>query len=281
MSEHALVMDQQGETEPGEPYADERSATMYAELCKHLPTFEKNRLSYLKQGQVIGRLNAVLGFDGWSFEIVEHGYREDADELWVRGRLTVYGPRRTVIREQFGSQKHNRLRDGKTIIDLGFDLKGATSDSFKKCCQAIGIGLWLASDEEAAEPVAEKAPPADNRVACEGCLKLVERVSINMGKCTSCRSIADKQRREREAAEAAAKKPASPTVPVQDARQKLGLPAEKQPTPIDSEPPVVTQVVGSSATLAPKPNAPRPLGSKPAAMAPPTTGEMGPTRSER
>lgn len=110
-------------------------------------------LSYLSGAQVVQRLNRVLGFDRWSFEIMETRVDQAADEIVVRGRLTVYCGRRTVVREQFGSQRHNRLRQDQSIIDSGFDHKGAATDALKKCATLVGVGLYLYGAE------ADERPP--------------------------------------------------------------------------------------------------------------------------
>lgn len=118
-------------------------------------TFKKpgSNLDYITGEQVTSRLNEVLGWDGWNFRVIEHGYDESADELWCLGELTV-GP---TIRNQFGSQKPNRYSRGDNagkIIDLGFDLKGAATDALKKCASLIGVGLYL-HEKDSPQP---KAP---------------------------------------------------------------------------------------------------------------------------
>jgi hypothetical protein len=109
-------------------------------------------LTYLTGAQVAQRLNRVLGFDHWSFEIVETQFDQPADEVIVRGRLTIYCGRRTVVREQFGSQRHNRLRESQAIIDSGFDHKGAATDALKKCATLVGVGLYLYGPESEERP---------------------------------------------------------------------------------------------------------------------------------
>jgi hypothetical protein len=109
-------------------------------------------LSYLSGAQVVQRLNRVLGFDRWSFEVMETQFDQAADEVVVKGRLTIYCGRRTVVREQFGSQRHNRLRNDQSIIDSGFDHKGAATDALKKCATLVGVGLYLYGPESEERP---------------------------------------------------------------------------------------------------------------------------------
>lgn len=134
------------------------SENIYAQLCARFKETQKLRkgntdLDYLTTEQVVTRLNDVLGHDGWSFEIREHG--ADAKGIWVLGRLTCFrgtiGPP-PIIREQFGEcQTNPGMADGDAR-------KGAASDALKKAASLIGVGLYLAHKEEAAEMAARAAP---------------------------------------------------------------------------------------------------------------------------
>ena len=121
-------------------------------------THQKQGLTYITGEQAISRINDVLGFDAWSFKVVMHGYKEEADELWVLGELTLANGQ---VVQQFGSQKHNRRREDKTIIDYGFDLKGAATDALKKCASLRGVGLYL--HEKDGSPGATQQAPATAR----------------------------------------------------------------------------------------------------------------------
>lgn len=132
-------------------------------------------LTYVDGETVVTRLNEVLGFDGWSFEVTDVTVLED--EVYARGRLTVYVGERTVIREQAGGQIINRTRsiparpaqeaDGDRpaipaqpaqkgqIIELSNDIKGAITDCLKKCATLVGVGLYLYDPVERAEVKAE------------------------------------------------------------------------------------------------------------------------------
>lgn len=104
-------------------------------------------LSYITGEQVISRLNEVVGPLGWGFSVDEHGMNAEADEIWVKGTLTVNVGDERSWRMQFGSQKLKRRRSDNTVLDIGFDLKGATTDCLKKCAQAFGVGLYLSERE--------------------------------------------------------------------------------------------------------------------------------------
>lgn len=116
-------------------------------------------LEYITGEQATTRLNETLGFLNWSFRIVEHGIHAEADECWVLAELTVDLDGRTVVRQQFGSQKVKRARSSGTPLDIGFDLKGAATDALKKCASLIGVGLYLWKKEP---PIGYDAAAAAN-----------------------------------------------------------------------------------------------------------------------
>lgn len=100
-------------------------------------------IDYVTGEQVTSRLIEALGWSGWSFTVKDHGIHTEADEVWVLGRLEAGG----VVREQFGSQKIKRSRSTGAPLDIGFDLKGATTDALKKCATLIGVALYLSEKE--------------------------------------------------------------------------------------------------------------------------------------
>jgi len=132
-------------------------------------------LVYVTGEMVIERLNLVLGFDGWSFEVKAVTVLED--EVWASGRLTVYTTDRTIVREQTGGQIINRMRgtppvlaqaaEGDrpavearpavkgSIIEIANDIKGAITDCLKKCATLIGVGAYLYDGDERREVQAE------------------------------------------------------------------------------------------------------------------------------
>jgi hypothetical protein len=121
---------------------------MYAQLAAPFDvTFRDVRggvaLTYISGEQVVTRLNEVLGVDGWSFRILRHDIHVEADEAWALGEIVADIDGKTVTRQQFGSQKIRRSRGTGTPLDLGFDLKGASTDAMKKCASLLGVGLYL------------------------------------------------------------------------------------------------------------------------------------------
>ena len=106
-------------------------------------------LSYVTGEQVITRLNEVLGFNNWSFRVLEHGV--DEDEIWVLGELSITIDDRAIIRQQFGSDKIKRSRQTGTPLDIGFNYMGAATTALKKTATLIGVGLYL-SEKEGGRP---------------------------------------------------------------------------------------------------------------------------------
>src|SRR5215203_3669445 len=77
-------------------------------------------LTYVSGEQVVRRLNEVLGVGGWSFRILRHDIHAEADEAWALGELVAHVDERTVVRQQFGSQKLKRSRATGAPLDIGF-----------------------------------------------------------------------------------------------------------------------------------------------------------------
>jgi len=115
-------------------------------------------LTYIPVSEVISRLNKVLGYDGWSYQIIKcERDNLDPDFIVAHVRLEVYGLT-MITKDGFGGQKIKRTKSGD-IVDLGDEFKGAVSDALKKAAQALGVGLYLARTEEAMEmEMAQEVP---------------------------------------------------------------------------------------------------------------------------
>ena len=85
----------------------------------------------------------ALGYSGWSFEIVEQKTVED--EVITKGRLTIYGTDREIIKEQIGTHTFSRSRETNEIISRGDCQKASATDALKKCSSLLGVGLHLHS----------------------------------------------------------------------------------------------------------------------------------------
>lgn len=119
---------------------------------------EVKELSYLPGDKIIERLNEC--FNGvWSFTIQDKIIDVDIGHISILGRLEVTIDGRTVVKEQWGSGIIGTFSNGK-VINLGNDVKAATTDSLKKCATLLGVGLYLyADDDERAPATANYVPP--------------------------------------------------------------------------------------------------------------------------
>lgn len=117
-------------------------------------------LTYIPVSEVIARLNRVLGVQHWSFEVVNvHRDALDPDFVIAHVRLSATIDGITVVKDGVGGQPVKRKKNGE-IVDLGDEFKGAVSDALKKAAQQLGVGLYLARDDDAMD--AENA--LENRV---------------------------------------------------------------------------------------------------------------------
>ncbi len=97
------------------------------------------QFSYVEGVEYIKRLNDA--FDGdWSFDIVEH--QVQADEVIVLGKLTADG----VVKSSFGGSSVTVSKATGEVVSIADDLKAAATDSLKKACSLLGIGLHLYSN---------------------------------------------------------------------------------------------------------------------------------------
>lgn len=152
------------------------SAAMYAALSQpfehvhQLPGRGDNGkpFDYITGEQCITRLNQTLGYGGWSFEVVAHGINEDADEVWVHGRLLFEAPampRGVGVREDFGSEKIKRLRSTQKPVEIGFQFKAAATDALKRCAHQIGVALDLYHKQAVGEAALRARPDEPNEEA--------------------------------------------------------------------------------------------------------------------
>jgi hypothetical protein len=102
-------------------------------------------LSFVATWRYIERLNAA--YNGvWSFEVISHEIREN--EVLVIGRLATPD----CTKSAFGSAIIARKKENSEVVDLGDSLKAAASDSLKKACSLLGLGLHLWADGAMDQP---------------------------------------------------------------------------------------------------------------------------------
>jgi len=107
------------------------------------------RLTYIPVSEVITRMNKVIGVDKWSSTVISVSRDTlDPDFIVAHVRVTATINDNVIHKDGFGGQKIKRTKSGD-IVDLGDEYKGAVSDAFKKACQMLGVGLYLARTDEA------------------------------------------------------------------------------------------------------------------------------------
>jgi hypothetical protein len=123
--------------------------------------------SYVTGTYVKKVLNLMFGWD-WSFEVQEYKFDLDIGQVFVLGKLTVNTGGKSIIKMQFGRQDikfKNDWVDGKKTktqnpLDLGNDLKAATTDCLKKCASELGIASDIYGKNEFKEIQVVENPKA-------------------------------------------------------------------------------------------------------------------------
>jgi hypothetical protein len=122
------------------------------------------RLTYIPVNEVINRLNVVLGVENWSYEIVSCA-RDTTDADWIVAhvRLTAIINGAVIHRDGYGGVKIKYMKSG-SVLDLGDEFKGASSDALKKAAMSLGVSAYLARSDaaleiEAAEAAVEATDP--------------------------------------------------------------------------------------------------------------------------
>lgn len=154
-------------------------------------------------------LNLMFGFN-WNFEVVEYKFDLDIKQAFVLGKLTCKTGNAEIIKMQFGRADikfRTEWKDGKKIatrepLDLGNDLKAATTDALKKCAAEIGIAGDVYGKEEFKElRVVDAADVVDHyKIQREKILRLIndDFVSSQLGNIAkeNIRRIIDEDEKE-------------------------------------------------------------------------------------
>lgn len=167
--------------------ADEGAST-YERLSARFPTEVHKRVNkggsdqtYVPAADVIGRLNGVLGVNGWSFTVLREGFT--ATEAWALGELVATIDGETVRRQQYGNEN---IVMGKQERPTGDLMKKAGTDSLKKCATLIGIALYLYDEDErheveAAMREAQRPTPAPRQQRAAPSSAKVEAAAVVTG----------------------------------------------------------------------------------------------------
>jgi len=102
------------------------------ELIKYRKGFNGARLAYIETHSVIERLNEAFGLF-WNWEVTDFAIEEK--QVYCKGKLTVTVTGRTIVKEGFGGKQRS--------MEIGDDLKSASSDALKKASSLLGVGLYL------------------------------------------------------------------------------------------------------------------------------------------
>lgn len=138
--------------------------------------------------EVVGRLNAVLGVSGWSYEVLDLR-RDDLEREWwvahVRLAATVDGER--IVRDGVGGADTMRARkEPNTALAVDNDVKSAVSSALKKAAWHMGVGTYLSRKDSAIGHDAQRTPL---QVASPEQLAELERLlalpNINRDECTA------------------------------------------------------------------------------------------------
>jgi recombination DNA repair RAD52 pathway protein len=136
-----------------------------AKYRREKPAKGGGKLTYVSGGYVTKVLNLMFGF-AWSFEVQEHQFDLDIGHVVVLGRLSAQVGDTWITKEQFGRAdikfyKDKKLADGRRKpLDVGNDLKAASTDALKKCASLFGIAadVYHADEWNEVEVVDEKIP---------------------------------------------------------------------------------------------------------------------------
>lgn len=132
---------------------------------------------YITGGYVTKVLNLAFGWD-WDFKVIKYEFDLQIGQAFVHGRLTVRIGSRSIKKEQFGRVDIKFRKGTDKPLDLGNDLKAATTDSLKKCASLIGVANDIYNKEDFA-PVMVVENQTDDEILDE--LKdLYDRFSENL-----------------------------------------------------------------------------------------------------
>lgn len=138
--------------------------------------------SYVTGVYVKKILNLMFGWD-WDFEIVDEKFDLGIGQCYVKGKLTCRTQNKTIVKMQFGradikfktewiptEQPDGSTKNIKTTttqpLDIGNDLKAATTDALKKCASELGIASDVYAPNEFKE-IHIKSPEGQEEVTLE------------------------------------------------------------------------------------------------------------------
>lgn len=108
-----------------------------ANKIKKRPGNGGRTFDYVEVGYVVAQLDEAFG-RLWDWEVLDQNV--GTSQVWVKGRLTIHlAPNFDLKKETFGSSDIKKFTTTKMAIDIGNDLKSASSDALKKAASYLGI----------------------------------------------------------------------------------------------------------------------------------------------
>ena len=121
-------------------------------------------------------LNLMFGWD-WDFEVVKFDMMIEAEQCVVLGKLTCRTGEKTIIKNQFGRADIKFKKESTEPLDLGNDLKAATTDALKKCASELGIASDIYGKNEFKRiKIVDEKPTTDQLMLLED---LIEQANLN------------------------------------------------------------------------------------------------------
>lgn len=118
-----------------------------AAYVKERPAKGGGKWNYVSGVYVKKVLNLLSGWD-WDFEVVKFSIEREAKQCIVHGRLTIRLGGKEIKKEQFGCCDIKVRKSDGSYLDLGNDLKAATTDCLKKCSSELGVAGDIYGGEE-------------------------------------------------------------------------------------------------------------------------------------
>lgn len=151
-------------------------------------------ISYLEGYDVIDRANAIFGFEGWSYAVLDTAFVRMGEVGFYQATVRVWvgGAERTDVGVGDVAFPRDRGLDGATADAYGTALKGAVTDGLKRALRTFGnqFGNSLYDKDDPSNavvvdthdlpsvdkrsqhgvvPPTRLVPPTDDSPACAGC----------------------------------------------------------------------------------------------------------------
>lgn len=104
--------------------------------------------TYVSGAYIKKVLNFIFGWN-WDFTIIDKIINIEAKQVIIHGRLTCkLKDGNSIVKDQFGRADIKFNKKTQTPLDLGNDLKAATTDALKKCASELGIASDVYAPKE-------------------------------------------------------------------------------------------------------------------------------------